>query len=137
MKEADGILLGSPVHFAGIAGSMKAFCDRVFYVSSANGNLFRHKVGASIAAVRRSGGLPTFDGLNHYMTYSEMILVGGNYWNVIHGRIEDEAKQDAEGIQIIEVMAKNMAWILNLMENGKEKIYKPEVEKKIYTHFIR
>lgn len=137
LKEADGILLGSPVHFAGIGGSMKSFCDRVFYVASANGGMFRHKVGASIAAVRRSGGLPTFDGLNHYMTYSEMLLVGGNYWNVIHGRAEEEAACDAEGIQTIEVMARNMVWILNLIESGKNKIYEPEVENKVYTHFIR
>ena len=71
------------------------------------------------------------------MSYSEMLLVGGNYWHVIHGLKEEEAKQDAEGLQTIEVMARNMAWLLNLMESGKEKVYEPEVEKKIYTHFIR
>lgn len=137
MKEADAILLGSPVHFAGIAGNMKSFCDRVFYVAGKNGGLFRRKVGASVVAVRRSGGLPTFDGLNHYMSYSEMLLVGGNYWHVIHGLKEGEAKQDAEGLQTMEVMARNMAWLLNLIESGKEKVYEPEVEKKVYTHFIR
>ena len=75
IKEADGIVLGSPVHFSGIPGTMKSFLDRVWYVSSKNKNsLFHHKVGAALVAARRSGGSATLDGLNHYLAYSEMIL---------------------------------------------------------------
>ena len=86
LKAADGILLGSPVYFAGIPGTMKSFLDRLFFVSSSNGGFFRQKVGAAVVAVRRSGGSSTFDTLNHYITYSEMVVATSNYWNIIHGR---------------------------------------------------
>ena len=69
IKDVDGIILGSPVHFSGIAGTMKCFLDRAFYVSGANGNWFRHKVGTAIVAVRRSGGSHTLDGLYHYLSF--------------------------------------------------------------------
>ncbi|WP_041958089.1 flavodoxin family protein [Sulfurospirillum arsenophilum] len=138
MKEADGIILGTPVHWAGIAGTMKSFLDRAFYVSSANGNLFRHKVGASIVAVRRSGGVSTFDAMNHYLTYAEMIMPTTNYWNVAHGRMPGEVHEDLEGIQIARILGKNMAWTLNVMQNAKENnIVAPEREAKIMTNFVR
>lgn len=138
MKEADGIILGTPVHWAGIAGTMKSFLDRAFYVSSANGNLFRHKVGASIVAVRRSGGVSTFDAMNHYLTYAEMIMPTTNYWNVAHGRMPGEVHEDLEGIQIARVLGKNMAWTLKIMQNAKENnIVAPEREAKIMTNFVR
>jgi multimeric flavodoxin WrbA len=137
MKEADGILLASPVHYASLSASMKSFLDRAFYVSGANGNLFRHKVGASIVAVRRSGGLPTFNELNNYLTYSEMMIPTSNYWNVIHGTTPGDVLQDEEGMQIMRVLGKNMAYLMQLVENGKGKIDAPEMEKKVMTNFIR
>jgi len=136
IKEADGIILGSPVHYSAIGGTMKSFLDRVFYVAGVNGGLFRHKVGASVVAVRRSGGLPTFNQLNNFLNYSEMLLPTSNYWNVIHGRAPGEVLQDEEGVQIMKVLGKNMAWLLKLAENGKN-IPAPEKEKKIFTSFIR
>lgn len=137
MKLADGIILGSPVHFSGVAGTMKSFLDRAFFVSSANGSLFRHKVGASVAAVRRSGGLPTVNSLNHYIIYSEMIMATSNYWNVAHGAIPGEMEQDGEGKQIMEVLGRNMAWIMKTMEYGKGKVPAPDPVAKIFTNFIR
>lgn len=137
MKEADGILLGSPVYYASIAGTMKAFLDRAFYVSGANGGMFRHKVGASIAAVRRSGGLPAFNVLNNYLLYAEMIIPASNYWNVIHGARPGEVIQDEEGIQIMRVLGRNMAWLLKLVDYGKDSIPPPEAERKQYMNFIR
>lgn len=138
MKEADGILLGSPVHYAALGATMKSFLDRAFYVAGANGGLFRHKVGAAIAAVRRSGGLPTFNELNNYLNYSEMVIPASNYWNVIHGTKPGEALKDAEGVQIMEVLAKNMVWVLKLIENGRKTgIEEPEKDKKVYTNFVR
>ncbi len=137
MKEADGILLGSPVYFSGVAGTMKSFLDRAFFVSSVNGGLFRHKVGAAVAAVRRSGGVPTVDTLNHYINYSEMIMPSSNYWNVAHGLKPGEVEQDGEGIQIMEVLGKNMAWIMNVIEHGKAKFPAPEPIAKTMTNFIR
>ncbi len=138
MKEADGILIGSPVHFAGIAGTMKSFLDRAFYVSSANGNLFRHKVGASIVAVRRSGGVTTFDQLNHYLTYAEMMIPTTNYWNVVHGTLPGEVKEDLEGQQIARLLGKNMAWSLKLNQLAKDQnLVAPEREAKVRTNFVR
>jgi multimeric flavodoxin WrbA len=137
IKEADGVLLGSPVYFSGVAGTMKSFLDRAFFVSSANGGLFRHKVGAAVAAVRRSGGLPTVDTLNHYINYSEMIMPSSNYWNVAHGLNPGEMEQDYEGKQIMAVLGKNMAWIMKIIEHGKEQIPAPAPVDKTITNFIR
>lgn len=86
MKQADGILLGSPVHYAAMSGAMKCFLDRAFYVAGMNGGLFRHKVGASVVAVRRSGGLPAFEQLNNFLMYSEMLIPTSNYWSHPRGR---------------------------------------------------
>ena len=137
IKRADGILLGSPVHFASLSANMKTFLDRVFYVSSSNGNLFRHKVGASIAAVRRSGGLPAFNEMNNYLHFSEMMLASSNYWNVIHGTVPGDVHQDEEGVQIMRILGKNMAYLLQLVENGKGKVLPPEKEAKIKMAFVR
>lgn len=137
MKEADGILLGSPVHFSGVAGTMKSFLDRTFFVASVNGSLFRHKVGASVVAVRRSGGLPTMNTLNHYITYSQMIMPCSNYWNVAHGMNPGEVEQDPEGTQIMQVLGRNMAWVMKLIDHGKEQVPPPEPVDKILTNFVR
>lgn len=137
MKNADGIILGSPVHYSGIAATMKAFLDRAFYVASANGGLFRHKVGASVVAVRRSGGVTTFEQLNNYLLYSEMLIPTTNYWNVIHGAKPGEVYKDEEGVQIMRLLGKNMAWLLKLKKSGEGIVLEPEKEKKIYTNFIR
>jgi len=137
IKLADGIIIGSPVYYSGIAGSMKCFLDRLFYVSGVNGNFFRHKVGAAVVALRRTGGSATFDSLNHYLNYSEMIIATSNYWNVIHGRTEGEVNQDIEGKQIMRVLGKNMAWLLKMKEVTKDLIEEPLAEKKEAMHFIR
>jgi len=137
MKEADGIILGSPVHYAAIGGTMKAFLDRAFYVASANQSMLRHKVGAAVVAVRRSGGVNTFDQLNNYLNYSEMLMPTSSYWNVIYGRAAGEVHQDEEGKQIMRVLGKNMAWLMKLVEFGKEKVKAPDRENKVFTNFIR
>ena len=137
IKVADGIIIGSPVYYSGIAGTMKCFLDRVFYVAGVNGGLFRHKVGASLVALRRSGGSATFDSMNHYLNNSEMIIATSNYWNVIHGRTAGEVDQDIEGKQIMRVLGKNMAWILKMKEASKGLVEEPLAEKKEAMHFIR
>jgi len=116
---------------------MKSFLDRAFYVNGANKGLFRHKVGASVVAVRRSGGLPTFNALNNYLSYAEMLIPSSNYWNVIHGAKPGEVEQDEEGVQIMQVLGRNMAWLMKLVENGKGNIPAPEAAKKRYMNFIR
>jgi len=137
MKEADGIILGSPVHYSAIGGTMKSFLDRAFYVAGNNGAMLRHKVGAAVVAVRRAGGVPTFNQLNNYLSFSEMLMPTSNYWNVINGTNPGEALQDEEGVQIMRVLGKNMAWLMELVENGKEKVIEPEAEDKVYMNFIR
>lgn len=137
MKQAAGIILASPVHYAGISGTMKSFLDRAFYVSSANGNLYRHKVGSSLVVVRRAGGLPAFNQLNNYLNYSEMLLPGSNYWNIIYGTAPGDISQDEEGKQILRVLAKNMSWALKLVEAGENKVERPQQEDKTFLNFIR
>jgi len=137
VKKADGLVIGSPVYYSGIAGTMKCFLDRLFYVSSSNGGLFRHKVAAAVVAVRRSGGSSTFDCMNHYLMYSEMIIATSNYWNIIHGRAPGEVTQDIEGKQIMRILGKNIAWILKMKETTAGLVQPPLKEQKEFTHFIR
>ena len=137
IKEADGVILGSPVHYSAIAGTMKSFLDRAFLVASVNDGMFRHKVGASVVAVRRSGGVPTFDQLNNYINYSEMLMPTSNYWNVAYGRTPNEVVQDDEGMQIMRVLGKNMAWLMKLVEFGKDHVEAPQREDKTFMNFIR
>ena len=137
MKEADGIILGSPVHYSAISATMKAFLDRAFFVTSVNDSMLRHKIGASVVAVRRSGGVATFDQLNNYLNYSEILMPTSNYWNVIHGRTPGEVQQDEEGKQILRVLGNNMAWLMKLVEFGKGQVEAPQREGKVFTNFIR
>jgi len=137
MKNADGILLGAPVHYSGIPGTMKSFLDRAFYVAGSKGGLFRHKVASAVVAVRRTGGSLTLDQLNHYLTYSEMLLATANYWNVIHGRTAGEVEQDAEGVQIMQVLGNNMAWLMQMREQTKKSLAAPKPVQKVMTNFIR
>lgn len=137
MKEADGIILGSPVYYSAIAGTMKSFLDRAFYVASVNGGMFRHKIGASVVAVRRSGGIPVFDQLNNFINYSEMIMPTSNYWNVAYGTNPGEVTQDEEGMQIMRVLGKNMSWLMKVVEAGKSQVEESEKENKVFTNFIR
>ncbi len=135
IKVADGLIIGSPVYYSGIPGTMKSFLDRLFFVSGSNENLLRHKVGAAVVAVRRTGGSSTLDGLNHYLSYSEMIIATSNYWNVIHGAVPGEAVKDGEGRQIMRMLGKNMAWLLRMKEAS---VVEPSPkEKKEFTNFIR
>ncbi len=135
MKDADAIVLGSPVHYAGIGGTMKSFCDRAFYVAGANGGLFSGKVGASVVAVRRSGGSVTWQGLNFYLTISQMALVGSSYWSIVHGALPGEAADDLEGMQTVRNAAKNIAWMLQSREAAG--VAQPEYERGARTNFIR
>jgi len=112
MTEADGILLASPIYFADVTPQMKALVDRAGYVSKANDDLFRRKVGAAVIAVRRAGAIHGFDTLNHFFLISQMIIPGSQYWNIGIGRERGEVEEDEEGIQIMRTLGKNMAWLL-------------------------
>jgi len=134
MKNADGIIIGSPTHSSAIAGTMKSFLDRAFYVTHVNKNLLRHKVGISVVAARRSGGVPVFNQLNNYLNYSEMMMPTSSYWSVIFGSKPGEAIEDKEGVQIMQVLAQNMVMALKQRESGIEA---PAQQDRISMNFIR
>lgn len=113
MIDADGILLGSPTHFADLTPSMKALIDRAGYVARHNDNMFRRKVGAAVVAVRRAGAIHAFDSINHFFLISEMIIPGSTYWNIGIGREIGEVAKDAEGAEIMRTLGRNMAWLLH------------------------
>ena len=133
IKSADGLILGSPVYYSGIAGTLKCFLDRLFFI----GPDFKFKVGATVVSVRREGGITAFHQLNNYFNLSQMFITPGVYWDVIHGRTQEEFAQDEEGLQIMEVQAKNMAWLLKTVALGKEQIAVPPKQKRILTNFIK
>lgn len=137
MAAADGIILGAPVYYSGIPGTLKSFLDRAFRVAGSNGNLFRHKVGVSVVADRRAGAVSVFNQLNNYLHCAEMFMANSNYWNVIFGTRPGDAAQDREGIQIMRVLGRNMAWLLRAVEAGKAQFPLPEDEPKEMTSFIR
>lgn len=110
--EADGVLLGSPTYFSDVTAEMKALIDRVGMVSKANGGMLKRKVGASVVAVRRAGSTHAFDTMNHLFTISEMIVPGSSYWNMGIGRMPGEVEKDEEGVQTMQVLGQNMAWLL-------------------------
>lgn len=112
MTEADGIILGSPTYFTDVSAEMKALIDRAGLVAKANGNMFRRKVGAAVVAVRRAGSIHTFDSINHFFLIGEMIVPGSIYWNVGIGRDVGDVEGDEEGIKTMEVLGRNMAWLL-------------------------
>ncbi len=117
MIEADGILLGSPVYFADATAGIKALIERCGMVSTANGGLFKRKVGAAVAAVRRAGAIHTFDTLNHLFEHQQMIIVGSSYWNVGIGRDPGQVKDDAEAFRTMQTLGQNMAWLLKKIHN--------------------
>jgi multimeric flavodoxin WrbA len=112
MKEADGILLGSPTYFGMMSPEMKALIDRAGFVARANPELLRHKVGAAVVAVRRAGGMSTFDAINHFFLINQMIVPGSSYWNIGVGHKKGEVANDEEGMQTMEVLGKNVAWLI-------------------------
>lgn len=109
LETADGIVIGSPVYYAGPNGSLCALLDRLFYSAK---NLLVYKPAASVAVCRRGGASATFDRLNKYFTISNMPVVSSQYWNSVHGRLLGEASQDIEGLQTMRTLGRNMAWLL-------------------------
>ena len=130
LQEADGIVVGSPVYYAGPHGALCALLDRVFYSCS---ELLAYKAGASVAVCRRGGASATFDRLNKYFTILNMPVVSSQYWNSVHGMRPGEATEDAEGLQTMRMLGRNMAWLLK----GVKREERPEPELRVMTNFIR
>ncbi len=116
MIEADGIILGSPTYFSMMTSEMKALIDRAGYVAMGNDHMFKRKVGAAVVAVRRAGAMTTFDGINHFFLISEMIVPGSSYWNVGIGHRKGDVEKDEEGLETMDDLGKNMAWLLKQLK---------------------
>lgn len=132
VKDTDGFVFGSPVHFASASGTLTSFLDRVFY---GRGKMFAGKVCASVVSCRRGGATAAFDQINKYALMSNMYIVGSSYWNQIHGTNKEEARKDLEGMQTMRNLGKNIAFLLKSIE--KANLQKPELEFGTKTNFIR
>lgn len=131
---ADGIIVGSPVYYAGPNGSLCAFMDRVFAKKKAR---YAFKPAAAVLCCRRGGASASFDRLNKYFSIAHMPIVPSQYWNSVHGMTPDEIKQDLEGLQTMRMLARNMAWMLKCIDNAKGKVPLPDMEPWVSTNFIR
>lgn len=135
LDEYDGMLVGSPVYYAGPSGQVQAFLDRLFYCG---GSRMKGKVGAAVVSCRRGGASAAFDRLNKYFTICSMNVIGSQYWNQVHGSCPEDVKKDEEGLQTMRTLGENMAWALKNRKAGIEAgIEAPEYEAKIHTSFIR
>ena len=135
--EADGIILASPVYHGAIAGSMKCVMDRVMLAAGCGENQFHHKVGAAFCTLRRSGGMETYQQLLGIMDAMEMVSVTADYWGAVHGADPGEAMQDIEGTEVVAKLARNIAWMVKVIDAAKGKIDPPETHKRTFTNFIR
>ncbi len=137
-REYDGYVIGSPVHYASASGSLVAFMDRAFFSDYVSGhNSFAHKPAAAVASARRAGTTATLDQINKYFTISQMPIISGRYWNMVHGFTPDDVRKDAEGLQNLRYVARNMVYHLRCKEAAAAAgILPPEQEKPVYTHFI-
>jgi len=112
MREADGVLLGSPTYFSDVTSNMRALIERCGFVGRANDYILKRKVGSSVVAVRRAGAMPAFNSMNLFLHYMQMIQPGSSYWNIGIGRDPGDVLKDAEGIQTMKTLGENMAWLL-------------------------
>ena len=133
-EQADGLVIASPVYYASANGTLVSILDRLFYSSSFDKTM---KVGAAVACARRGGITATWDELNKYFGISGMPIATGQYWNGAHGRLGGEASQDAEGMQQMRTLARNMVFLMKSIALGREQYGMPEREPGVMTNFIR
>lgn len=133
LADADGLVIGSPVYYASPNGTLLSFLDRLFYSS---GNVNKHmKVGAAVVSCRRGGNTASFDVLNKYFTISGMPVASSTYWNQVHGFSAEDVRKDAEGLQTMRNLARNMTFMIRAIADAKEKYGLPEVERGAFTSF--
>ncbi len=122
MMAADAIIIGSPTYFSNVTTEVKALIDRAGYVAGANGNMLKGKVGAAVVAVRRSGGNFVYAAINYFFGINEMIVPGSDYWNTIVARDPEDWKKDAEGIQTMQTLGRNMAALLHRLHSSDRPV---------------
>ena len=134
--EANGIVLGSPVYFGAVSGTMTSLLNRLFY--SVPAEVKRMKVGAAVVSARRAGTTATLDQLNKYFLHGEMPIASSRYWNMVHGNNAEEVLRDEEGLQVMRVLGRNMAFLIRAIAREREAAGLPETEpQRIATNFIR
>ena len=134
INEADGVVVGSPVYYASINGTLKSLLDRVFFAKKS----FAGKPAAAVAVARRAGTTATLDIINKYFMISNMPVVASQYWNMVFGSNSKQAEQDEEGLQTLRVLGENMAWLIKCIEAGKEKgVDKPIEQHHVKTNFYK
>lgn len=139
-KDSDGFIFGSPVHYAGMSGNLKGFMDRAFYSASQSGKgkIFLHKPASTVISARRAGTTATYDQINKYFGITQMPIISSRYWDMVHGNNPKEVMQDKEGMQIMRILGRNMAYYLKCIEAGKNTgIMPPKTEDIEFTNFIR
>ena len=134
LEDADGLIAASPVYYASANATLIACLDRLFYSTSFDKTM---KVGASVVEARRGGCSATYDELNKYFTISGMPVAPSQYWNSIHGNAPGDAEKDAEGLQTMRTLARNMAFLMKSIALGRERYGLPDKEEHLWTHFIR
>ena len=133
-KKADGIIIGSPVYYASINGTLKSLLDRMFYAKTS----FAGKPGCAVVAARRAGTTATIDIINKYFMISNMPIISSQYWNMVHGSNGLQAEQDIEGLQTMYVLGKNLAWLIKCIKIGKENgVDLPDYPSHVKTNFVR
>ncbi len=133
-RDADGIVIGTPVYYAGSNGGVLAFLDRLFYSSSFDKTM---KVGACVISSRRAGSTSAWDEINKYFGIASMPIATSNYWNEVHGSSPSDVENDLEGLQTMRVLGRNMAFLIKGIHLAKESIGLPVKEDKIYTNFSK
>lgn len=133
-EQADGLVIGAPVYYGSANGTLMSAVQRLFYSTHFDKSL---KVGASVVSARRSGCTATFDELNKFFTLSNMPIASSQYWNNIYGWEPGEGKVDAEGMQVMRVLARNMTFLMKSIALGKEQLGLPETEPRVWTNFTR
>lgn len=132
LAKADGLVVGSPVYYGSPNGTLISFLDRLFYSAQYDMHM---KVGAAIVSARRGGNTASFDVLNKYFSISGMPIATSTYWNQVHGFTAEDVKKDAEGLQTVRNLARNMAFMIKAIADAKEKYGKPEMEHDNFTSF--
>lgn len=134
-EKSDGLVVGSPIYYAGPNGTLTNLLDRLFFSA---GYSLRMKVGAAVVSARRAGTTAALDRLNKYFMIAEMPVVSSRYWNMVHGNTPEEVMKDEEGIQIMRVLGRNMAFLIRAIAAEREHNGLPEEESpRINTNFIR
>ena len=135
--QADGLLLGSPTYFSDVTTEMKAFIDRIGYVTLANGNPLAGKVGAAVTAVRRAGAQHTLNTMHHLFSILQMPIATSTYWNIGYGAAAGEAAHDSEGIQAMENLGESMAWLMHCIQEGSQTRPFPRGDRSRRLNVIR